>query len=136
MCSLPPPSRFRLFTVFFHVPDHSKAQDIFTQNTQLCGSAASSKKEEVAGEMLGNGFPLISGCRIHKKQSEITPALKRHRAEDLGAGSRHDNCILSPWCYFHSKIFALSALFEGLSTAPVGIEIPHGSCCLLLLQSP
>lgn len=95
------------------------------------------KKEEVAGEVLDNGFHFISGCRIHKKQSEITPALERHRADDLGAGSRNDNCVVVTLVLLLFQfLFVLLALFGGLSMTPVETEIPHGSCCLLLLHSP
>lgn len=60
----------------------------------MCHFQQAGKKEEVAGGMLDSGFHFISGCRICKKKSEITPALERHRAEDLRAGSRNDNCVV------------------------------------------
>lgn len=91
--SLPPPPRFRLFTVF-HVPDCSKAQTSAHKTHNGVVLQQAGKKEGVAGVIFDSGFHFISGCRIPEEQSEITPALGRHRADDLGAGSRPDNCIV------------------------------------------
>lgn len=64
--SLPPPPRFRLFTVFFHAPAHSKALTSSHKTHRCVVLQQAGKKEEVAGGMLNSGFHLISGCRICK----------------------------------------------------------------------
>lgn len=86
----PPPPRFRLFTVFFHVPDLSKAQT--SHKTCRCVVLQQAGKREIAAGMLDSAFHLISKYRIHKKQK--SPLLWRDTAEDLGAASRHENCIV------------------------------------------
>lgn len=103
--SLPPPPGFRLFIVFFHVPDHSKAQKTSYKTYRCVALQQAGKKEEVAGAMLDSAFYLISGYRIHKNQSEIRDQRAWEPAADMTTAVLVTLVLLLFPNFLHSLLF-------------------------------
>lgn len=101
--SLPP--GFRLFTAFSHVPDHSKAQTTSHKTYRCVALQQAGKKEEVAGAMLDSAFHLISGCRIHKNQSEIRDQRTWEQAADMTTALLVTLVLLLFPIFLHSLFF-------------------------------
>lgn len=93
-------------------------------------------QEEDAGGVLGKKEQAMAGPA--SLANSITPALGRQRIEStevLGAWEQAEDMTTGLTVFFPSLLPYMPFL-GGLSLTPVGIEIPHGRCWLLLLQSP